>query len=119
MKPDLVLLDIMMPQMGGIEVCQRMRSDADLRHIPIIFLTARSDEKTEVEGLDKGADDYITKPISTRKLISRIKAVMRRIDDTDSTVRVLRAHDLEMDSDGDTDSTGAEESPPTKKNSER
>src|SRR5690625_4474749 len=54
MKPDLVLLDIMMPQMGGIEVCQRMRSDADLRHIPIIFLTARSDEKTEVEGLDKG-----------------------------------------------------------------
>src|SRR5690625_4925783 len=83
MKPDLVLLDIMMPQMGGIEVCQRMRSDADLRHIPIIFLTARSDEKTEVEGLDKGADDYITKPISTRKLISRIKAVMRRFDDTD------------------------------------
>src|SRR5690625_6965310 len=76
-----------------------MRSDADLRHIPIIFLTARSDEKTEVEGLDKGADDYITKPISTRKPISRIKAVMRRFDDTDSTVRVLRAHDLENDRD--------------------
>src|SRR5690625_6362717 len=95
MKPDLVLLDIMMPQMGGIEVCQRMRSDADLRHIPIIFLTARSDEKTEVEGLDKGADDYITKPISTRKMIYRIKAVMRRFDDTDNTVRMLCANDRE------------------------
>src|SRR5690625_2034985 len=87
MKPDLVLLDIMMPQMGGIEVCQRMPSDADLRHIPIIFLTARSDEKTELGVLDKGADDYITKPISTRKLIYRIEAVMRRLDDADRTVR--------------------------------
>src|SRR5690625_7963803 len=109
MKPDLVLLDIMMPQMGGIEVCQRMRSDADLRHIPIIFLTARSDEKTEVEGQDKGADDYITKPISTRKLISRIKAEKRRFDDTDNTVRVLRAQDLEIDRDRYIDSKGDEE----------
>src|SRR5690625_5634655 len=109
MKPDLGLLDIMVPQMGGSEVCQRMRSDADLRHITIICLTARSDEKTEVEGLDKGADDYITKRISTRKLISRIKAVMRRFDDTDSTVRVLRAHDLEIDRDRYIVSKGEEE----------
>lgn len=109
MKPDLVLLDIMMPQMDGIEVCDRMRSDADVRHIPIIFLTARSDEKTEVEGLDKGADDYITKPISTKKLISRIKAVLRRFDETDDAVRVLKAHDLEIDKDRYIVSKGEEE----------
>ena len=82
-NPDLVLLDIMMPKMDGLEVCDKMRSDPDLQHIPIIFLTARSDEKTEVEGLDTGADDYVTKPISTTKLISRIRAVLRRYSETE------------------------------------
>ncbi len=99
MKPDLVLLDIMMPQMDGIEVCDRMREDPDLKQIPIIFLTARSDEKTEVEGLNKGADDFITKPISTTKLISRIKAVLRRFDNPEEAVRKLTVHDLEIDKD--------------------
>lgn len=98
-KPNLVLLDIMMPQMDGIEVCDRMRDDPELKHIPIIFLTARSDEKTEVEGLNKGADDYITKPISTTKLISRIKAVLRRFEGTEEPVRKLVVHDLEIDKD--------------------
>jgi len=98
-KPSLVLLDIMMPRMDGIEVCDKMREDADLKHIPIIFLTARSDEKTEVEGLNKGADDFITKPISTNKLISRIKAVLRRFDETEEVARVLKVHDLEIDKD--------------------
>lgn len=98
-KPNLVLLDIMMPQMDGIEVCDRMREDADLKHIPIIFLTARSDEKTEVEGLNKGADDFITKPISTTKLISRIKAVLRRFDETEEVSNILKVHDLEIDKD--------------------
>ena len=98
-KPNLVLLDIMMPKMSGIEVCSQMRTDADLRQIPIIFLTARSDEKTEIEGLDKGADDFITKPISTTKLLSRIKAVLRRFDQTEEEERKLQVHDLEIDKD--------------------
>ena len=96
-KPNLVLLDVMMPQMDGIEVCDRMREDPGLKNIPIIFLTARSDEKTEIEGLNKGADDYITKPISTSKLISRIKAVLRRFDEKGEQVQKLNVHDLEID----------------------
>ncbi|CAN5297698.1 response regulator transcription factor [soil metagenome] len=98
-NPDLVLLDIMMPKMDGLEVCRNMRSDAELRHIPIIFLTARGDEKTEVDGLDLGADDYITKPISTTKLISRIKAVLRRFSDTEEEDNCINVHDLEIDRD--------------------
>ena len=98
-KPDLVLLDIMMPKMDGLEAVEIMRKDEDLKRIPIIFLTARSDEKTEVEGLNKGGDDYITKPISTTKLISRIKAVMRRFDETQESVNKLEVHDLEIDKD--------------------
>lgn len=98
-KPDLVLLDIMMPKMDGLEAVEIMRKDDDLKRIPIIFLTARSDEKTEVEGLDKGGDDYITKPISTTKLISRIKAVMRRFDDAQESPNKLDVHDIEIDKD--------------------
>ena len=97
--PDLVLLDIMMPKMDGLEAVEIMRKDDDLKGIPIIFLTARSDEKTEVEGLNKGGDDYITKPISTTKLISRIKAVMRRFDEKEESVNKLEVHDLMIDKD--------------------
>lgn len=96
-KPGLVLLDIMMPKMDGIEMCEKMRSEDGLNHIPIIFLTARSDEKTEVEGLDKGADDFVTKPISTTKLLSRIKAVLRRFDDSVQDLQILEVHDLKID----------------------
>lgn len=98
-KPNLVLLDIMMPKMDGLEVVEVMRNDDDLKHIPIIFLTARGDEKTEVEGLDKGGDDYITKPISTTKLISRIKAVLRRFRETEEPVNRLEVHDILIDKD--------------------
>lgn len=96
-RPNLVLLDIMMPEMDGIEVCRRMREDKELKLIPIIFLTARSDEKTEIEGLDMGADDYITKPISTSKLISRINAVMRRYDENEIKLQNFKIHDLTID----------------------
>jgi len=85
--------------MDGLEVCDVLREDKDLSRIPIIFLTARSDEKTEVEGLNKGGDDYITKPISTTKLISRIKAVLRRFDDNLESVNRLEVHDIEIDKD--------------------
>ena len=97
--PDLVLMDIMMPMMDGMEAVEKMRKDDELKSIPIIFLTARSDEKTEVEGLNKGGDDYITKPISTTKLISRIKAVLRRFDETEEEVNRLEVHDLTIDKD--------------------
>lgn len=98
-NPNLVLLDIMMPKMDGLEVVEQMRSDEKLKHIPIIFLTARSDEKTEVEGLNKGGDDYITKPISTTKLISRIKAVLRRFEVTEEMADKIEVHDIVIDKD--------------------
>ena len=98
-KPDLVLLDIMMPKMDGLEVVEVMKKDDQLQHIPIIFLTARGDEKTEVEGLNKGGDDYITKPISTTKLVSRIKAVLRRFEGYQEPKNRLEVHDLIIDKD--------------------
>ncbi len=98
-NPNLILLDIMMPKMDGLEVVERIREDSKLKRIPIIFLTARGDEKTEVEGLDKGGDDYITKPISTTKLISRIKAVLRRVEETDEMVDKIEVHDIVIDKD--------------------
>lgn len=76
--PDLVLLDWMLPGASGIEVAKRLRADERTRQIPIIMLTARSDEQDKISGLDAGADDYITKPFSPRELLARIKAVLRR-----------------------------------------
>ncbi len=97
-SPNLILLDIMMPKMDGLETVEVIRNDEELAPIPVIFLTARGDEKTEVEGLDKGGDDYITKPISTTKLISRIKAVLRRFEETEEPNRI-EVHDLAIDKD--------------------
>lgn len=98
-NPDLMLLDIMMPKMDGMEVVQRIRGDKDLKQTPIIFLTARGEESMEVEGLNKGADDYITKPISTSTLISRIKAVLRRFNQTEVMNNKISVHDLIIDKD--------------------
>lgn len=108
-NPDLVLLDIMMPKMDGMQAVEEMRKDEQLKKIPIIFLTARSDEKTEVEGLNKGGDDYITKPISTTKLISRIKAVLRRFDEKEESVNRIEVHDILIDRDRYIVSRGEEE----------
>ena len=77
-RPDLVLLDWMLPSVTGIELARRLKRDETTNEIPIIMLTAKSEEDNKIQGLDVGADDYITKPFSTRELISRIKAVMRR-----------------------------------------
>jgi two-component system alkaline phosphatase synthesis response regulator PhoP len=76
--PDLVLLDVMMPLMDGIETCRRLREIPELQKTFVIFLTARAEEYSEVAGFDAGADDYITKPIKPRALISRIQAIFRR-----------------------------------------
>lgn len=84
MRPALVLLDWMLPDTNGIEFCKRLKRDEILSEIPVIMLTARSEEDHKVQGLDAGADDYMTKPFSTRELISRIKAVLRRSSTTSS-----------------------------------
>ena len=77
-RPDLVLLDWMLPSVTGIELARRLKRDDTTSEVPIIMLTAKSEEDNKIQGLDVGADDYITKPFSTRELISRIKAVLRR-----------------------------------------
>ena len=77
-KPDLVLLDIMMPHMDGVEACRQLRAMTNLVNTFIVFLTARSEEYSEVAAFDVGADDYITKPIKPRALMSRINALFRR-----------------------------------------
>ena len=108
-KPDLVLLDLMMPGMSGYEVCEALRADSATQHTPIIFLTAKDDEASEIEGLNKGADDYITKPISTVKLVSRIKALLRRFEQSEEPVNRLIADDLEINRDKYVVSRGGEE----------
>jgi two-component system alkaline phosphatase synthesis response regulator PhoP len=92
--PDLILLDIMMPRMTGFEVVTHLREDAELKHVPVLFLTARSDEETEVHGLEVGADDFLPKPISTAKLVARIKTALRRAGDAPDTGSELVVHDL-------------------------
>ena len=76
--PDAILLDWMLPGLPGIDLARRIRADNRLKDIPIIMLTARSEERDKIQGLDTGADDYITKPFSPRELMARIKAVLRR-----------------------------------------
>lgn len=77
--PDLILLDWMLPDVSGVEFARALKRDETTRDIPVIMLTARSDEDDKVRGLDSGVDDYITKPFSSRELVARIKAVLRRV----------------------------------------
>lgn len=77
-RPDLILLDWMMPEVSGIELARRLKKDEIAREIPVIMLTARSEENDKIRGLEVGADDYVTKPFSPRELIARIEAVLRR-----------------------------------------
>lgn len=81
-KPDMIVLDIMMPEKNGIQTCMEIRSIKELKEKAIVFLTAMSDENSEIQGLEIGADDYITKPIKPKLLISKIKSILRRFDPT-------------------------------------
>jgi two-component system alkaline phosphatase synthesis response regulator PhoP len=81
-KPDLIIMDLMMPEMDGMEACHEIRKIPDLEHTLITFLSARNEDFTQVAGLDAGADDYITKPIKPRLLTSRVKALLRRKNNT-------------------------------------
>lgn len=98
--PDLILLDIMMPEMDGVETCYELRKNPKLKDTIIAFLTARSEEYSEIAGLEAGADDYIQKPIRPRLLLSRIKALMRRKDSSrpaESTSSIIDFGALKID----------------------
>lgn len=77
-RPDLVVLDLMLPGLSGFEICRLMRSDPQTASVPVIMLTARAEEEARVRGLELGADDYVTKPFSPRELVARLRAVLRR-----------------------------------------
>ena len=97
-KPDLALLDIMLPGMDGIQICQTLKADVGLRHIPVLMVTARSEESDVVLGLGIGADDYIIKPFSPRELVARVRASLRRIGQArESAASVLTAGGLRLD----------------------
>ena len=94
-KPDLIVLDLMLPNIDGREVCKILRKESD---VPIIMLTALSEEIDQVTGLEIGADDYITKPFSPRTLVARVRALLRRTTGEIKTPSIIRIHDLEIDS---------------------
>jgi DNA-binding response OmpR family regulator len=93
-RPDLILLDIMLPDSDGLDICKGIRSHPELAHIPVIFLTARASETDRIVGLELGANDYIVKPFFIRELIARIKIQFRG---QSSAVRVLKSRGLELD----------------------
>lgn len=95
-KPDLVVLDVMMPEMDGWEVCKAIRKNPDSAGIPIIFLTAKDDEIDEVVGLELGADDYITKPVKVRTFIARVKKILLRKGEKADDSDIIRVADLEI-----------------------
>jgi len=97
-KPELILLDIMVPQLNGWEICRRLKQDRETVAIPVIMVTGRVEEGDKVLGFEMGADDYVTKPFSPRELLARVRAVTRRgrLGDADGA-QVLRAGDLEID----------------------
>lgn len=95
-KPDLVLLDWMLPGGSGIELARRLRRDEITTNIPIIMLTAKTSEDNKVQGLNEGVDDYITKPFSPRELVARIKTVLRRVNGKQKD-KVLQVFDLKLD----------------------
>ncbi len=94
-QPDLIMLDVMMPRKTGVEVCQLLREQPAFKETLIIFLTALNDEATHIKGLETGADDYISKPVSPRILLSRVNALFRRISKPDT--RILKINNIIID----------------------
>jgi len=98
-KFSLIILDLMLPGIQGMELCKILKSSEETSFIPIIMLTAKSDELDKVLGLEMGADDYITKPFSPRELIARVRAVLRRVQEKPATEKILKIGDLEINAD--------------------
>ncbi|NLL04508.1 MAG: response regulator transcription factor [Clostridiaceae bacterium] len=97
-KPDLFILDIMLPGIDGLEICRRIKENSDYKKIPIIMLTAKSDEFDKVLGLELGAEDYITKPFSIREFIARVKVIFRRQTDTqENTPEIIKVGKITID----------------------
>ncbi|AXT56930.1 response regulator transcription factor [Aquimarina sp. MMG015] len=98
-KPHLIILDVMMPEMDGIEACEQIRKIPDLQNTIITFLTARGEDYSQVAGFDAGADDYITKPIRPKVLVSKVKALLRRLKEDDSNDNVVKIGNLVINRD--------------------
>jgi len=94
--PDLIIMDVMMPEMDGIEACEQIRRFPDLNHVIITFLTARNEDYSQVAGFDAGADDYIAKPIKPKLLVSKVKALLRRLKDETTSSENLNVGGIEI-----------------------
>jgi two-component system alkaline phosphatase synthesis response regulator PhoP len=95
---DLAIVDILLPDVDGLEVCRRLRADERLRQLPVIFLTAKGEEVDRIIGLELGADDYVVKPFSPRELLARVRAVLRRKELPPARKEVIEVRDLRLDS---------------------
>ena len=95
-RPHLLILDLMLPQMSGLDVCRRLRKEPDTVRLPILMLTAKAEESDKVLGLELGGDDYLTKPFGPRELVARVKALIRRSEDRQEEV-IVKAGALEVD----------------------
>lgn len=98
-QPDLILLDLMMPELDGIETCELIRSNEQLKDTLIVFLTARSEDYSQIAGYNAGADDYISKPVKPKVLISKIRALIRRVEKQEETPNIIQVDDLLIDQD--------------------
>lgn len=96
-RPDLIVLDLLLPGIDGLDVCRRLRQDPGLGDVPIVMLTARVEETDKLIGLELGADDYVTKPFSPRELVARVRAVLRRTRGNAPPSGILRVSDLAVD----------------------
>lgn len=96
--PDLVILDVMMPDLNGIQICRMLRADPKLKRVPVIFLTAKAEEADRIQGLETGADDYICKPFSTKELVLRVQTILRRLGESAPEVPgILQAGGISLD----------------------
>lgn len=96
-RPDLLILDLMLPGMGGLEICRKLRSDSQTTAVPIIMLTAKGEETDKIVGLEMGADDYMTKPFSPKELAARVKALLRRVARPEGPGILYTYGDLSLD----------------------
>jgi phosphate regulon transcriptional regulator PhoB len=95
--PDLLVLDLMLPKLSGLEICKEIRRNASLNRLPILMLTARGEEADRVVGLELGADDYVTKPFSPRELVARVKALLRRVEPAGAVDKPIEVGSLRID----------------------